>query len=98
MESNIRALKERKPDSESLRRYTEIAQILTGNPRAVASDGITWVRELCASLNLPSIMDFGISRDDFPEIIEKTLQASSTKSNPIHLKIEELAEILNNIQ
>ena len=40
---NIRALRERQPDSEALERYVEVAQILTGNPDASADDGTAWV-------------------------------------------------------
>ena len=39
MEANIRALRDRDPAGESLRRYEVVARILTGNPAATAEPG-----------------------------------------------------------
>ena len=40
MEANVRALGEREPDSLALRRYDEVAQILTGKTNATAAAGV----------------------------------------------------------
>lgn len=95
MESNVKALLEREPDSMYLKRYDEVAQILTGNPKANAADGVKWIQELCAHLNLPTLSKFNISEADFDVIIENTMQASSTKGNPIKLTEAELRNILS---
>ena len=94
MEMNLRALRERRPGSESLRRYDEIAQLLTSNPRAAADDGVAWVRELCAALKIAPLRSYGVKTSHFLVLIEKAAAASSMKGNPIPLSPPELRGIL----
>ena len=94
MEANLRALQARMPESQALRRYRDVAQIVTGTSEAGAVDGIAWVRMLCNQLHVSPLSVYGITSWDFPQIIEKTAQASSTKANPIQLTPDELREVL----
>ena len=95
MEANIQALLNRMPESAALIRYTEIARIVTGNPEAVASDVISWMRKLGAAMRIPGLREYGIQPENFKEIIEKAKKASSMKGNPIELQEQELYDILN---
>ena len=65
-----------------------------GNQKATANDGITWVRELCAALQIPRLGVYGINRGDVPALCEKAALASSTKGNPLALTGEEMQQIL----
>jgi alcohol dehydrogenase class IV len=94
MEVNIAALQKRLPKSEALRRYDEIARNLTGRGNAKASDGVEWVKALCGSLGIQSLASYGISQEDFPELIEMADRASSTKGNPIQLTGDEMLQVL----
>jgi alcohol dehydrogenase class IV len=94
MEMNVRALESRAPDSDYLRRYAEVAQWLTGNKNASANDGVVFVKELCAALNIPPLRTYGIVEADFPKIVEQAAKSSSMKGNPIVLTNEELTAIL----
>ena len=94
MAINVRALQERSPDSEALRRYDEIARLLTGNERATVDDGVAWVGELCGALQIPSLATYGVTPEDFPVLIEKASASSSMKGNPIVLTADEMREIL----
>lgn len=94
METNIRALQARKPESKALERYNVIAQILTKNPHAQAVEAVEWIRKLCNCLNIPSLGKLGLKKQDFPEVAAKSLKSSSMKGNPIELNADELAEIL----
>ncbi len=94
MAINVQALQARQPDSESLRRYDGVAQILTGSDKATAADGVAWVQELCQALQVPPLSDYGFTRQDFPVMIEKSAVASSMQGNPIKLNSEEMEEIL----
>lgn len=94
MEANLRALQARMPESQALRRYRDVAQIVTSTSDAGAVDGIAWVRMLCNQLHVSPLSVYGITSWDFPQIIEKTAQASSTKANPIQLTPDELREVL----
>jgi alcohol dehydrogenase class IV len=94
MEVNLRALRERLPDGEALRRYELVAAILTGTEKATAADGIHWISELCKALQIPDLRTYGISEVDIPELVEKAAKASSMKANPIVLTRDELTEAL----
>jgi alcohol dehydrogenase class IV len=95
MAINVQALQERSPKSEALRRYGEIAQILTGRADATASDGVAWVQELCQALQVPPLGAYGVTPKDLPVLIEKAAVASSMQGNPIELTEEEMREILS---
>lgn len=94
IEANCRALRSRKPNGEALRRYNEVALLLTGNPKATADDAVTWVASLVSDLQIQRLSVYGLNADNTPELIEKAAHASSMKPNPIVLTREELAEIL----
>jgi alcohol dehydrogenase class IV len=94
MEANLKALETREPGRPVLARYTEIAQILTGDSDATASDGVSWVSDLVHNTNIPSLSSYGMGREHFSEAVEKTLKASSFKGNPILLTEAELRGIL----
>jgi alcohol dehydrogenase class IV len=94
MEVNLRALQSRAPESPAINRYTEVAAIITGTSAANASDGIIWIKELCAKLQVPRLAEFGIKETNFSTIVEKSKNASSMKGNPISLSEAELLEIL----
>jgi len=94
MAINVRALQERSPENEALRRYDEIARIVTGNEKATADDGVAWVGELCQALQVPSLASYGVTEEDFPLLIEKAAVSSSMKGNPIALMADEMGEIL----
>ena len=94
MEINARALRERQPQAEALRRYQTVARVLTGKPGAEVGDGIRWVAELCRELQIPGLGTYKVNQDDFGSIVVKAEKASSMKANPIALTREELAECL----
>ncbi|MFB0537091.1 MAG: iron-containing alcohol dehydrogenase [Anaerolineae bacterium] len=77
-----------------MRRYDEIAHILTGNGKATASDGVAWGQQLCQALQVPSLACYGVTPEDFPVLIEKASAASSMQGNPIKLTPDEMQEIL----
>ena len=95
MEANISALHSRASGAPALERYNELARIVTGDPGALADQGITWVQELCRQLKIPTLAAYGLEKADFPTVVTKSQNASSMKGNPIALKKEELLEILD---
>jgi alcohol dehydrogenase class IV len=94
MEINLRALRARAPESQALRRYSEVACILTGRGNAAAEEGIRWARETCRDLAIPPLSAYGVSEQDIPELIAQAAKASSMKGNPLELTPEELREVL----
>ena len=94
MEANLRALRQRQPAAETLRRYEEVARLLTGSATTTAELGVEWVRKLVADLGIPSLGHYGLKPEHMAELVEKASQASSMKANPIVLTRDELAGIL----
>jgi alcohol dehydrogenase class IV len=94
MEINVRALRERAPGSAALRRYDEVARLLTGNPQATAEDGVRWTAEICRRLEIPPLRTYGVGQEDLAALVEKAAKASSMKTNPIILMPAELGEIM----
>jgi len=91
---NIRALRQRAPESDALRRYDEVARLLTGNPQATAADAVEWTAEICRRLEIPPLRSYGVRPQDFDELAQKAAKASSMKANPIELTHDELMEIV----
>jgi alcohol dehydrogenase class IV len=94
MELNLRALRKREPNSPSIDRYNEIAQLLTGDTTANANDGIAWVQDLCKEFNIRPLLEYGLETKDFPTLVKQSQAASSMKGNPVTLTDSELSEIL----
>jgi len=94
LETNLTALQARAKQPETLQKFDEVAQILTGKIDAQAHDGILWLKELVSALNILPLATYGIQKSDFPEIIAQAKKASSMKGNPIELDENELIGIL----
>ena len=94
VEANIRALRDRFPNSIALGRYDEIGQLLTGSSHAQAADGLAWLKDLNKTRDVPKLSSLGIPKESIPEIAVKAAKASSMKANPIELTLPELEEIL----
>ena len=94
MAANVAALRTRTPGHDALRRYDEIARLLTGKPHATADDGIRWVAELVNTLGIPPLRSHGLTPGDFSAVVEAATKASSMKANPIVLTADELTAIL----
>jgi alcohol dehydrogenase class IV len=90
---NIRALRKRAPDHVALRKYEEIARVLSGNPEAPAENAACWTASLCIQLGIPPLRKHGLRRDQIPNLVEKAQKASSMRGNPIPLTAAELTEI-----
>jgi alcohol dehydrogenase class IV len=94
MEINLRALRARAPQSDALRRYQKVAQMLTARGNATAEDGIEWTREICREFEIPPLKAYGMGEQAIPTLIAEAAKASSMKGNPLALTPEELKEIL----
>jgi len=94
MEANLKTLELRYAGHVALDRYDEIAQIVTGDKNAFAQDGVNWVSALVRELNIPPLSAHGMTESQIPDAVEKTLNSSSYKGNPIPLSEGELREIL----
>ena len=90
---NARALAARAPDAPARARLREIAALVTGRADATIDDGVAWLVDLCAALEIPGLARHGLTPARVPELVTKARAASSMKGNPLTLTDDELAEI-----
>lgn len=94
IQTNWLALRHRQPESRAMVRMGELARMLTGSAQATAEEGIHWIRTLVRDLNIPSLSQYGVDQESFDPLIDKAMQSSSMKGNPIELTRDELRSIL----
>jgi alcohol dehydrogenase class IV len=94
MAANLRALRQRAPESAALSRYSEVARLLTGDTGATADDGVDWICKLVSDLQIPRLGKYGIREEHVADLAAKAANASSMKANPVALTPDELAETL----
>eukprot|EP01038_Epipyxis_sp_PR26KG_P008198 gene8198-11089_t len=80
---------------QKLVRFDEVSQLLLGANDATAVDGVMWLHSLLKDIKIPPLSQLcGITESDYDVVIKSTLEASSTKGNPIQLSSDDLLEIL----
>jgi len=92
--ANVRALRRRRPEGPALERYAQAARLLTGRADASIEDGLAWIRETVALLNIAGLGTFGLRGEHADEVVAKAAKSSSMQGNPIALDDDELHEIL----
>jgi alcohol dehydrogenase class IV len=92
--ANVAALRAREPDSPALRRYAEVAALLTGRADATVEDGVEWLRATVAALDVPPLGAVGLDPARHAEVAEKAAAASSMRANPVTLRADELVAAL----
>ena len=93
MEANLNVLAGRAPEHPAHARYRQIAEIVTGKQGVDASQGVTWVCELCHVLEVPRLSRWGLSEDEIPSLVQKAKAASSMRGNPVQLSESELINV-----
>ena len=94
VEANVRALRQRAPDSPALGRYATVARLLTGKETATVEDAVAWLRETVAELEVPSLGEVGLASGQHEEVAEKSARSSSMQGNPVVLSTDELVAAL----
>lgn len=96
MEENIKSAK-LEGREDILARYTDIARIVTSDPKAEYSDSVAWTQMVLEQLALPNLSDFGICRTSFRKVAQDALKSASIKGNPLPLNEERLIVILKQV-
>jgi len=94
MRANIRTLRRANSGADTLARFNEIGQLLTGRHDADADSGIDWVEQLVQAMSIPPLSSYGVGPERFPEIIDKATRSNSMRGNPIELDPAALGNIL----
>jgi alcohol dehydrogenase class IV len=90
---NIRAVRQRLPETDLAARYKTIAQTLTGNDNANADDTVSWVSDLCQEFGVKPLRAYGLTKEQIPVLVDQASKASSMKANPLPLYRDEIMEI-----
>jgi alcohol dehydrogenase class IV len=91
IEANVAALRAGpaadpgQPGQPGLDRYARAGALLTGRPDASVEDGITWIRETLARLEVPGLGAFGVRPDQAEAIVAQAARSSSMQGNPVPL-------------
>lgn len=94
VEVNVARLRAREPDNPVLARYAEVARHLTGRPEASVEDGLAWIRDTVAQLDVPPLGTYGLRPEDWDQVVAGAARSSSMLGNPIPLTEDDLYEIL----
>ncbi len=96
-EVNIRALKERDPESPALDRYSRAGALIAETAAADHEAGldvlVTTLRQWTERLALPGLGTYGMTAADIPRVVANC-RGGSMKTNPIVLNDDEVAEVL----
>ncbi len=84
-----------KDDKRMLGRFETIAQLLSASPVVKASDAIEILEEYVESFSIPGLSQFGVTENDYLDIVPKAKNASSMKGNPYELSDIALVDILS---
>jgi alcohol dehydrogenase class IV len=95
VEANLRALRARAPDSPALRRYDDVARLLTERDDASADDAVHWLRATVAALDIPALGAQGLQPPQHAEVAAKAARSSSMQGNPVALGQDELLAVLD---
>lgn len=95
MATNLRALRERQPDSGALSKFAEVSRLLVNDANAGADAGMDWLNDLVRELQIPPLSRYGVTPADAGELVEKAAAASSMKGNPLPLTADELKYALS---
>lgn len=93
--ANVRALRERQPDSPALGRYRQAAEILTGRGSASIEGGTEWLAETVDMLGIKRLADYGLRPEQADDVAAKAARASSTRGNPVELTLDELKGVVS---
>jgi alcohol dehydrogenase class IV len=95
---NLRALRERAPDSVALEKYAQAGRLFSADgscPRDEAGDRlVTILEDWTRQLELPRLAHYGVRETDFASIVGNC-RGSSMKTNPIVLSDGEVRELLS---
>jgi alcohol dehydrogenase class IV len=70
------------------------ARLLTGNPKASADDLPAQLKNLACSYRIPKLSEFGLKPNEFMSVVDRAMQTSSMKGNPVELGKNELMTVL----
>lgn len=96
MLENIEVAREQGRD-DILARYQRIAAIVTGDENAIEEQSVSWLSELLETLEIPSLLHFGVCKTPFEDVAEDAMKSVAIKGNPLPLNKARLVHILEKV-
>ena len=81
-------------DRERLKRFYDIAALITGEIDTTPTDGADRLDDLCRTLCVKPLSHYGLVPEDFEVVSEMALSASSMKGNPVKLEKTDVIMLL----
>ena len=91
---NERVLREKYPDHACHLHLKELTGMIIGTQEAEFDQALDWVHQTVDLLKIPGLSFYGLSQEQLPTLVEKSMKASSMKGNPIQLTPEEVTELI----
>lgn len=95
LEANYLAIMERQPENPARDKYEILTKLLLPPGRRNVEELIKMLYQFTQEIGTPGLGKLGVRTEEYPQIVEKALNASSMKGNPIRLSAEELTNILH---
>jgi alcohol dehydrogenase class IV len=86
---------QRDPAAAFIKRYIEIARILTGDPAATAQSGVQWLQATADQLQIPHLGQWGLASEEVPALAGQALKSSSMRGNPVTLSQQALENAIH---
>ena len=94
IQQNTKALEERDPENQSLKKICRLNKHFTENGMPDEGSFVGRLKQLQRDVHIKTVHELGIRLDQFDETVEKALNTSSMKGNPILLTTQEMKQIL----
>jgi alcohol dehydrogenase class IV len=94
IEANFRVLTASQPGHPALDRYAQVAELLAGRTGASIEEGVAWIRDTLALLEIPGLAAFGVKSQQADEIAAKAINSSSMRGNPVALSLSDLRAVI----
>jgi alcohol dehydrogenase len=96
-EANIRALRERAPESVALEKYVHVGELLVGQifsrPETAWQALVQILNDWTQRLGIRRLGSYGVSEEDIPRVVAGS-RGSSMKTNPVVLTDAEIAAVI----
>jgi len=78
-----------------IKKFGEVAFLLTGNAAAIPEDAVEWINKMTQYLPLPALSHYGLNEIHCGQLSTQALKSSSMKGNPVPLTEKNLFDILS---
>jgi len=94
LEMNLQVAQTQDGRAETIRRFSDLAALVTRGEQNEAQGLIEWVRRLVTAIGVRGVRRFGVLESEYGLIATRSLAASSMQGNPVPLSPDQVVAIL----